>query len=134
MIPLKATYSIVLDTRRVKRGNTFPVKLRVFMNNESKRYSTGLDLTEVDFKKSYQELPVTKKHKEIRKQLQDLQSQIDEIMNSIGFFTFEKFERKLLSKNTANDLFTYFKLYIEKLKSEDKTKTASSYQQALTSI
>lgn len=134
MIPLKATYSIALDTRRVKKDNTYPVKLRVFIRNESKRYSTGLDLTEDDFKKSYQELPVTKKHKEIRKQLQELQSQIEEIISSIGYFTFEKFERKLLSKNTTNDLFTYFKLYIEKLRSEDKTKTASSYHQALTSI
>lgn len=134
MVNSRVNYSITLDTRRAKKDNSYPVKLRVFFGTEKKRYSTGLNLTKEDFEKSYIEKPILKKHKQLNKQIRELTKEVDDILGNIGVFSFEKFETRLLSKNAANDLFSYFDLYIAQLFSESRNKTASSYKQALTSI
>ena len=45
----KPTITIILDTRRVKKASSYPVKLRVTFLREQKHYSLGLDLSEKEF-------------------------------------------------------------------------------------
>lgn len=45
------TASIFLDTRRMKKTKTYPVKLRVYTQNKTEMYPTTFDLNEKDFEK-----------------------------------------------------------------------------------
>jgi integrase/recombinase XerD len=42
--------AIIQDTRREKKDNKYPVKLRVTYNREAKYYPTNIDLTKDEFK------------------------------------------------------------------------------------
>jgi site-specific recombinase XerD len=130
----QASYTITLDTRRKKKDGTFPVKLRVFFKTEKRRYSTGLYLSKEDFEMSYVDKPIQKRHKQINKQIRELASEIDEILDNIGVFSFEKFESRIQTKSAKNDLFSSFDVYINKLRKEKRISTANSYIQAKTSI
>ena len=130
----EATYTFSLDTRRAKKDGSYPLKLRVFFNKQKKRYSTGLSMTTEDFQKSYLDKPILKKHKQYHKQIKALEQELDEILKNIGVFTYEKFEARLQTKSSNNDLFSAFDLYIQQLRNEKRISTASSYQQAKTSI
>lgn len=134
MTHAEASYSITLDTRRKKKDGTYPVKLRVFFKTDKRRYSTGLNLTQEDFEKSYIDKPILKVHKQINKQIRDLTTEVDEILENIGVFSYEKFESRIQTKSAENDLFSSFDLYINKLRKEKRISTANSYFQAKTSI
>ena len=49
---MKPTTAIVLDTRRAKSNERYPVKLRVTYLRKQKYYSTGIDLSEGDYQKT----------------------------------------------------------------------------------
>ncbi|MCF8371703.1 MAG: site-specific integrase, partial [Bacteroidales bacterium] len=125
---------INLDTRRAKKDGTYPVKLRVFYKSKNKRYSTGLYLTKDDFEKSYVITPVLKRHKEINRKLRDLENELIEILENIGDFSFSKFESRVQTKSSENDLFSSFDLYISKLREEKRLSTAISYRSAKISV
>jgi integrase/recombinase XerD len=48
---MQATTKIILDTRRVKKQGTFPVKLRVIFRRATKDYPTIYSLSKEDFDK-----------------------------------------------------------------------------------
>jgi integrase/recombinase XerD len=60
--------SIVLDTRRGKKNETYPVKLRVYsrLMQKAKMYSTGFDMTEKEFESVWQTEKPRIKHQEAR--------------------------------------------------------------------
>ena len=47
----KATTKIVLDNRRKKNNDVYPVKLRVTFQREQKYFPTGYDMTQEEFEK-----------------------------------------------------------------------------------
>ncbi len=134
MINSAATYTISLDTRRARKDGTYPVKLRVFFKKQKKRYSTNLSISEEDFRLAYIERPISQKHKKLRKQIRELEQQINEILEGIGVFTFEKFESRIQTKSAENDLFSMFDLYEQKLRTEKRINSANSYKQAKKAI
>ena len=51
----KPTVTVILDKRRKKDNDRLPVKIRVAMTRDDNRsYSTGIDLTEDEFEKSFE--------------------------------------------------------------------------------
>lgn len=48
---MSATLSVILDTRRIKKSNKYPVKLRVTFERVTEYYQTIIDLTKDDYDK-----------------------------------------------------------------------------------
>jgi integrase len=90
--------SIVLDGRRAKKANKYPIKLRVYYRGKDKYYSTAFDLTKEDFGK------LTAKR--ISAALEKVRDQINAIENDARFsamqmdpFIFSEFERDFVAQN-----------------------------------
>jgi integrase/recombinase XerD len=46
---METTFKIVLDKRRPKKNNTFPLRMRVYQGRDYKTHSLGIDLRESDW-------------------------------------------------------------------------------------
>lgn len=127
--------SIYLDTRRKNTKGLFPVKLRVYYNKNTRFYTTGTSLSEIDFKKSYLLLKPRNEFKDLKSRLVSIESKANEIIKDMKIFSFEKFERNMFRNTSdADDVFYYYKTYISKLEEEDRIGTASSYDLSVKSI
>ncbi len=83
--------SIILDTRRIKKEKTYPVKLRVYSGGKAFFYATIYDLTEDEFKK-LDAKRVSDTFMEIREKLKELVRSAAAYAEKISPFDFEKFE------------------------------------------
>lgn len=108
---MSATVSIVLDTRRMKKLNKYPVKLRVFFQSVTEYYVTTFNLTKHDWDKlpaprvSDELLPVKTKLKELERAAQLAASGLE-------VFSFSDFKKDfvqthpLLKKRKVNEVAT----------------------------
>ena len=89
--------SIVLDTRREKKNETYPVKLRVYSRllQIAKMYSTGFDMTEREFESVWQTEEPRMKHQETRNMLDAIRVTAVEAAKETDPFSFETFEKKM---------------------------------------
>ena len=131
MIP---TVHLQLITRRKKKDNTYPVKIRVVYQRLYHDYRTGIDLTEESFKNA-----MVEKYKEpsrkTRIKLDALKVKADKIIENLKPFTFQKFEKEFYGRvKDAADIYPFFEQYITDLKEHDRLKTASGYQTAMNSF
>lgn len=53
---METTFKIVLDKRRAKKNNTYPLRMRVYQGREYKTYSLGIDLRETDWNEQTQQV------------------------------------------------------------------------------
>lgn len=53
---METTFKIVLDTRRVKKNNTYPLRMRVYQGRDYKTHSLGIDLREFDWNEQTQQV------------------------------------------------------------------------------
>lgn len=91
---MAASPIIILDKRRVKKTDKFPVKLRVTYKGTSRDFQTIFDMTEEDFGKLDASHP-GKELREIRDRLNALRTKAETICGEMRGFTFEKFEFEL---------------------------------------
>ncbi len=128
MINLKVSTSIYLDTRRVKKDEKYPVKLCISYNGKSIYYSTGIDLTAVEFKKTNSKrLP--KGLSNIKNNFQRIETEARLIISTLKPFSFESFKKKFFNKPVIQiELKNVFDEQIEKLMSEQRISTAKTYQ------
>jgi integrase/recombinase XerD len=139
---IKPTIVTVLDTRRIKKTDRYPVKLRVTFLKEQKYYPIGYDMQEDEYEAinsdiKFKQLPLKK-----RKILQDIKIKCDaqvvkaiDVLNKLPVFSFDLFERKFLTGHHSNDsVYLYYERLIEKLKSERRIGTATSYNSSLNSL
>lgn len=89
------TTSIFLDTRRIKKTKTYPVKLRVYSQNKTEFYPTIIDLNEKDFEK-LEAKNISEGLRKVRDQLKELKSEAEDIIRENRPFTFLDFERKFV--------------------------------------
>ena len=68
---MSATISIILDTRRMKKSDKYPVKLRVTFQRVTEYYQTVFDLAKEDWEK----LPASR----ISNELQPIRDKLKEI-------------------------------------------------------
>lgn len=124
--------SIVLDKRRIKANNKFPVKLRIFQSlpRNQKLYSTIYDFSEKEFASIWETTKPRNEYKEIRKELVSLELTANKTIDSLKRFTFESFESSFF--NVSNSDFTnVFTIYDEVIKTKLETgaiSTAEKYE------
>lgn len=129
--------AIYLDTRRVKNNGKFPVKLRVFLSfpKKQKYYSTPFNLTQDEFDFIWVKTPSRPDLKEIRLKLDELEAHAKEIIESMAFFTFEIFERRLFMKPGNNaEVKRQYEMVIETMYNNHQYSSANNYEFCLKSL
>ncbi|MCE7043960.1 site-specific integrase [Dyadobacter sp. CY312] len=132
---IKPTFKVVLDERREKAEQRYPLKLRVTYDRRRKYYKTGLDMTKVEFGK----LPTSKLEslKDIRLQVKALEVKAENVYKALVVFTFEDFEKAFFSKkvdSVPHDVYSMLNDYVKKLEVEGRVSTSQSYDNALVSL
>lgn len=128
------TTSIILDTRRAKKGEKYPVKLRLIYKRIVKYYPSKQNLTEAEFAKVFDQKP-GKELEKIRNELFAIQVRAKEIIDKLPIFTFKAFETKLYKSRTGQgDLIEAYNDYIAVLKLAGRISTAVSYECSMKSI
>lgn len=131
---MKALTTVVLDTRRAKKDNTYPTKVRVTYNRKQRYYPAGIDLTPEEWNEMNSEKP-RKKYKLIKELLVAEQGKAKRVIDDLKVFSFDLFEKRYYNRRAANGtLQQLYEDYIEKLTNEERISTASSYQCSLNSL
>ena len=126
----KVIVSIYIDIRRIKNDGTFPVKLRVFMPypKQIKLYSTEFNMTKEEFDATWTNNKPRLEFKDNRNKLQQLEAKAQKVADSMAFFTFELFEKKLfMPPGEKSDVLYQFQENIECLRQADQHGTAELY-------
>jgi len=129
--------SFFLDTRRKKRNNLYPVKLRVYDTQlrKQKLYPTIFEFSEKEFKETWLSEKPREHVKDNRLKLSNYEIKANKIAEKINPFSFDKFEKKLgLSKGEAQNLIYHYnelKKYYTKL---NRIGTKDNYTYSLKSI
>lgn len=127
--------NIYLDTRRIKKDNTFPVKLRVSFERQAKFYNTDLSLNQKDFDIIMTSKKLTKKEKEIKAEFAKIEEKATTIIGNLLKFSFSAFDKKFLGPiYQKGDVFAKYEEYISELEKNEQFGTASSYRSSKVSI
>lgn len=95
---MSVSISIILDKRRVKKSQKYPVKLRVICKRETRDYQTVVDLAESDFKK-FNASRISDELQEIRKKLNDAKRNAENFAEASVPFEFYEFETEFIKDN-----------------------------------
>ena len=113
---MSTTLSIILDTRRIKKSNKYPVKLRVTFERVTEYYQTIFDLT----KDEYDKLSASRISNElqtIRDKLKEIERTAENAVKDLGSFSFTDFENVILGKPSVfNDAELSFDLKPDSVK------------------
>lgn len=96
---MSATISIILDTRRMKKSDKYPVKLRVTFQRVPEYYQTIFDLT----KEEWEKLPASRISNElqpIRDKLREIERSAENAVKDLAPFAFADFEKDFINGNT----------------------------------
>ncbi len=129
--------SIVLDERRAKQSGLFPVKLRVYhiTQKKAKLYSTKFDLSKKDFESIVVTTKPRNEHKELRAEIQAIETRANEVSKKLIPFSFPQFEKKFLQKAGDNtNLIYHYHQIISRFKANKSFGTASTYELSLKSF
>jgi len=131
----KPTTAILLDTRRKKAKDVYPVKLRVTYQRKQVYYTLPYNFTEEDFKQvMFGEKP-GHKEKELKKKIQGYENKAEDIFDDMTLFTWETFEKRFLTDSAASGtLEAAYNEYIVQLKRAGRIGTAVSYEASLKSL
>lgn len=127
--------NVMLDTRRKKKDNTYPVKLRITYDRKQNYYPTGHDLTEEDYKKTMFGQRQTTTEKQTKKAIQAFEDKATDILKDLPIFTWVKFEAKYFTDRAAKDTLNLaFTDYAASLRKEGRIGTAVTYECAQSSL
>ncbi|MBK8872978.1 MAG: site-specific integrase [Bacteroidia bacterium] len=133
---MKPQITFYLDQRRLKSGNQYPIKLRVWdvLSKKARLYNTAIDSTEMDFNQALTQKP-KKEFLVLRSNLDAIKGKAEEIVNELTVFTFDAFERRFTRKTGSGiSIIYHFEQIIEKMRSYDQIGTASNYNLSLKSL
>jgi integrase/recombinase XerD len=85
--------AIIQDTRREKKDNKYPVKLRVTYNREAKYYPTNIDLTKDEFKNVGDKKTIDALL-EVKADINEMGTNANAIIKTLRPFSFAGFEKK----------------------------------------
>lgn len=135
------TTTLFLDSRRPLKDGTFPLKLTVYYLGKKKRYGSPYKLTEDAYKKIQGSNLRDTDLKNLKNKIYSWLDEQTTLVNSLSKFSFVEFERLFLKDENATKeqlnsehVQPYFEAYINKLRKQDRIKTAESYQSALNSL
>lgn len=129
----------ILRTSRPSKDGTFPICLRVTYQRVSRLYQTSKNMSEEDFAKMQIEKERKRKGQEHLAEtynfLYEFENKAIEIISSLKPFSFDAFKKAMYpsqqeEKETPQDVYGYFEMYIKQLEAEKRIKTAISYKNA----
>ena len=130
--------SIYLDTRRKKKNDKYPVKLRVFTPNprEQKLYPTKFEFNEDEFQSIWQTKKPRNEHKKTRSLLRAIEENAENAAGKLKHFSFEEFEKLLFSDHLSEEkeIAFYYEQAIQDYKRNRRIGTASNYEYSLKSL
>jgi len=131
---MKPTVQILLYTGREKLNGKYPVKVRVVYQRQHRDFKIGLDMTKDEFTEASKPKP-SKAYIKAAAELTSWKEKANKAVEALPQFTFDKFQAMIFGKHKdASDIYPFFDDYIKKIYSEDRIKTASSYQTAMNTI
>lgn len=116
---MQVKIGIILDTRRIKQTNKYPVKLRVTSERVTVYYQTIFDLSKDDYAK-LSASRISNELQSIRDKLKDIERTAENALKDLGTFSFKDFEKEYVQNNG-----TCFRL--RKLKSGLPVETKSDF-------
>ena len=132
-----AHQKLILDKRRPKKDDLFPVKVRVTYQRIQKYYTVGIDMSESDFDR-ISKGSVRNELRLAKKKIQSFQAKIDGIISAMDLFTFEEldyeFTKKVVQVANRKSVYHLFDDIIEKLYTEGRIGSASVYNDARNSL
>jgi len=127
-----ATCGIYHDTRRAKKDNTYPIKLRVTHERVPRMFKTRFSLTKEDYNKSYGAKTPKGIYIRLNKELREIEGYGREIINGMEQFSFATFEREFYNERQApNDVIFYYQRLIKEYKESEQVSTKNNYKAAL---
>jgi integrase/recombinase XerD len=134
MNQFKATTNLWIDKRRSVKDGTFPLKIRITYQRKSKLYRTEFSFTSEEFEK-IMDKSSRGESKVKRGELHALIINAENVIDEIGDFTFDKFEKSFFgTPKNKSCIVEAFENHIEKLTKQGQVSTASTFQTALNSI
>ena len=133
----KATASFLFDNRREKTDGTYPVKLNIYYNGDKKRYNIKINLTEDQWEKVNGEKLRDSSLKVTRRKLNEAKSKAEEVIESMGSFSFAGFEDLYFEENKKKvklDLAGAFDDYIKPLEEKGRNGSVQAYETAKNSF
>lgn len=139
----KITFKIVLDKRRIRQDDTYPLKLRT--THRRLRYYTYINIkltpkgervdgiTE-DFYNDIYKHPRKKNNSYILEQFKNIIDHAEEILTYVEPFNFKQFNRLLHGNGVSGEVYGLFQNYIEDLSGEGRYGTAVSFKSSLLSF
>ena len=95
---MSTTLSIILDTRRIKKSNKYPVKLRVTFERVTEYYQTIFDLTKDEYDK-FSASRINNELQTIRDKLKEIERTAENAVKDLGSFSFADFENEFIYTN-----------------------------------
>lgn len=89
---MSATISIILDTRRMKKADKYPIKLRVTFQRVPEYYPTVFDLSKEEWEK-LSASRISNDLQIIRDKLKELERRAENAIKELAPFTFSEFEK-----------------------------------------
>ena len=142
----KNTYSayLILDKRRGKSGNLYPIKLRVVINRKSFHIAQGVSLKENYWIKDKEEISnkwkgvanVSRLNNKLLKEKSMVRDKLLELDESVGLDTMsmKEIKNKVIGKEDSTYLIGFFNLVITELEIAGKVGNARVYKMAKGSI
>lgn len=132
---MTAKANIIIDTRRKKQNDVYPVKLRVTFERKQKYYPTGFDLTETKFKKVMFGERKSDAEKQQQATIQAFEGKAIDIIKNLRVFTWLAFEKEYHTNKGAKDTISFsFESYVKELRETGRIGTAVSYESTLSSL
>ncbi|MFI5156995.1 MAG: phage integrase SAM-like domain-containing protein [Chitinophagales bacterium] len=131
---MKLTVSVILDKRRAKAEQKYPVKLRITYQRKQKYYPLGIDVTEDEYESILRKKPRKGLHESMIK-LMEFEAKANKVVSQLPDFSFSLFERKYFGKTKSPDnIYPFFEDKIEALSDSGRAGTACSYRCAMISM
>ena len=138
----KATIKIMPDTRSMRKDGTHPIKLRVLYLRDHRYFGTGIAVSPEDWEKIASR-KARGQLKEVQSEILAIESKAQAIIDSIGAFTFKRFQDAYngIPSQETNDttrklrlVYDVFEVYVADVKAMGRAGTAASYKDAMTSF
>ncbi len=129
--------TLFLDTRKMKANSKYPLKMTIYSRPYKKRYSSGIDLTEDDWKKVNGQRLKDENLKKVRISVNALTSKAERIFEEVIPFSFVAFENAFFTNGTTKtdlSLENWFMQYVSELDSQDRIATSISYRTTFNSL
>ncbi|WP_336514921.1 site-specific integrase [Pollutibacter soli] len=124
-----ATAKAFINEYHPQKDGKCSVTIRVTYQRKKKYYPTGISLLSDDFRRLFNAKRRNDSEKAMYNRILAFETKANQCIDSIGIFTFSRFEESFLqNREAADSIKAGFDRYIAELKNEDRIGTAVSYE------